>query len=77
MEKELVLVTGGSGYIASNIILQLLDQGYAVRTSVRSLDKMDRVKKIIAAGGIEHPTDLSFIETDLSSEKIGIKPWKA
>lgn len=69
MEKELVLVTGGSGYIASNIILQLLDQGYAVRTSVRSLDKMDRVKKIIAAGGIEHPTDLSFIETDLSSEK--------
>ena len=70
MEKELILVTGGSGYIASNIILQLLDQGYAVRTTVRSLDKMDRVKKIIAAGGIEHPADLSFIETDLSSEKL-------
>lgn len=68
MEKELVLVTGGSGYIASNIIIQLLEQGYAVRATVRSLDKIDRVKKIVRAGGIENPTDLSFIETELSSE---------
>lgn len=69
MAKELVLVTGGSGYIASNIILQLLEQGYAVRTTVRSSDKIDRVKKIITAGGIDKLDDLSFIETDLSSEK--------
>lgn len=48
MEKELFLVTGGSGYIASNIILQLLDQGYAVRTTVRSLDKIDRVNKSVS-----------------------------
>lgn len=69
MEKELVLVTGGSGYIASNIVLQLLEQGYMVRTTVRSLDKIERVKKIIRAGGIENLDNLSFIITDLSSEK--------
>lgn len=67
--KELVLVTGGSGYIASNIIIQLLKEGYGVRTTVRSLDKIERVKKIITAGGIKNLEDLSFIETDLSSEK--------
>ncbi|MGF2941325.1 SDR family oxidoreductase [Enterococcus xiangfangensis] len=69
MTNELVLVTGGSGYIASNIILQLLGQGYRVRTTVRSTAKINHVKKIIRAGGIEDLADLSFIETDLTSEK--------
>ncbi|WP_250037515.1 SDR family oxidoreductase [Paractinoplanes maris] len=34
-----VLVTGGSGFIAGHCILQLLDQGYDVRATVRSLDR--------------------------------------
>lgn len=34
-----VLVTGGSGFIAGHCILQLLDQGYDVRTTVRSLSR--------------------------------------
>ena len=38
MAKEPVLVTGGSGYIAGYAILQLLEQGYDVRTTVRSLE---------------------------------------
>lgn len=66
--KQLVLVTGGSGYIASNIIIQLLQQGYAVRATVRSLNKIERVKNIMITGGINSLDDLSFIETDLSSE---------
>ena len=33
MEK--VLVTGGSGFIALHCVQQLLDQGYAVRSTVR------------------------------------------
>lgn len=41
--KELVLVTGGSDFIVSHIILQLLEQGYAVRTTVRSMAKSQRI----------------------------------
>ena len=36
MTQERVLVTGGSGFIAGHCILQLLEQGYLVRTTVRS-----------------------------------------
>jgi nucleoside-diphosphate-sugar epimerase len=31
MDKELVLVTGGSGYIATYIMMALIRQGYRVR----------------------------------------------
>ena len=34
-----VLVTGGSGFIASHTILQLLGAGHQVRTTVRSLSR--------------------------------------
>ncbi|EXB52642.1 hypothetical protein L484_022419 [Morus notabilis] len=35
-EKGAVCVTGGAGYIASWLIMRLLDHGYSVRTTVRS-----------------------------------------
>jgi uncharacterized protein YbjT (DUF2867 family) len=35
MDKKLILVTGATGYIASKLIPELLDQGYAVRCLVR------------------------------------------
>lgn len=31
---EMVLVTGGNGYLGMQIILQLMQNGYAVRTTV-------------------------------------------
>ena len=34
-----VLVTGGTGYVAGWVIAELLDRGYDVRMTVRSLDK--------------------------------------
>ena len=37
-----VLVTGGSGFIASHAILQLLGAGYQVRTTVRNLSREAR-----------------------------------
>jgi nucleoside-diphosphate-sugar epimerase len=33
---ETVLVTGGSGFVASWCIAELLQRGYAVRTTLRS-----------------------------------------
>lgn len=35
-DKGTVCVTGGTGYIGSWLIMRLLDQGYHVRTTVRS-----------------------------------------
>lgn len=38
-----VLVTGGSGFVAMELISQLLVQGYAVHTTVRSLQNTAKV----------------------------------
>jgi nucleoside-diphosphate-sugar epimerase len=63
--KELVLVTGGSGFVASRCIIQLLEAGYQVRTTVRSLDREPEVRSVLKAGGIGHDYDLSFVAADL------------
>ena len=45
MDGKLIFVTGASGYIAKHIIAQLLEAGYRVRGSVRSLDRADAVRR--------------------------------
>lgn len=69
MKKELVLVTGGSGFIAVHIILKLLDQGYLVRATLRTLSRQDEVKSMLAQGGVTDFTNLEFIQTDLTSDR--------
>ncbi|ABR35737.1 MULTISPECIES: SDR family oxidoreductase [Clostridium] len=68
MEKELVLVTGGSGFIAVHIILKLLKRGYRVRTTLRTLSRQDEVKSMLAKGGAVDFENLEFIQTDLTSD---------
>lgn len=51
MSGELVLVTGGSGFIGAHCILQLLRAGYRVRTTVRSLAREADVRAMLKAGG--------------------------
>ena len=53
MTGELVLVTGGSGFVGSHCIVALLDAGYRVRTTVRSLGREQEVRDMVAAGGVE------------------------
>jgi len=62
---ELVLVTGGSGFIGAHCILQLLDAGYRVRTTVRSLDREPGVRAMLKDGGDR----LTFAAADLTSDK--------
>jgi nucleoside-diphosphate-sugar epimerase len=60
-----VLVTGGSGFIGSHAILELLAAGYEVRTTVRSLKREPDVRAMLKAGGAEPGEKLAFVEADL------------
>ena len=46
MEK--VLVTGGSGYIGLHCISLLLKEGYAVRTSLRSMKRKKEIQEALS-----------------------------
>ena len=66
--KETVLVTGGSGFIASYCIITLLNHGYKVRATLRSLKKSELVKQMLKQGGVQTVEGLSFVEADLQDE---------
>jgi nucleoside-diphosphate-sugar epimerase len=61
-------VTGGSGFIASHTIVQLLAAGHRVRTSVRSLGREGGVRAMLKEGGAEAADQVSFIAADLESD---------
>ncbi|WP_109484376.1 SDR family oxidoreductase [Occallatibacter savannae] len=63
-----VLVTGGSGFIASHTMLQLLAAGYRVRTTVRNLSREADVRAMLRNGGAEPGEQLSFVAADLMSD---------
>ena len=54
-----VLVTGGSGFVGSHCILQLLAGGHNVRTTVRNLKREGDVRAILKVGGAEPLTTTS------------------
>ncbi len=68
MANELVLVTGGSGFIGAHCILQLLQGGYRVRTSVRTLGREAEVRAMLKTGGVDAGDALSFAAADLMSD---------
>uniref|UniRef100_A0ACD5UG29 Uncharacterized protein n=1 Tax=Avena sativa TaxID=4498 RepID=A0ACD5UG29_AVESA len=54
--RKTACVTGGSGYIASALIKTLLEKGYAVKTTVRDPDDMEKnshLKELQALGPLE------------------------
>jgi dihydroflavonol-4-reductase len=68
MAENRVLVTGGSGFVAGHCIVQLLEKGYQVRTTVRSLAKEAAVREVLASAGIASDAPLSFVVADLTSD---------
>ncbi len=68
MSGELVLVTGGSGFIGAHCIVQLLAAGYTVRTTVRSLSREADVRAMLKTGGAEPGDSLSFAVADLLTD---------
>ncbi|CAJ0929546.1 unnamed protein product, partial [Mesorhabditis belari] len=74
MEEKLVLVSGASGYLASWCIKLLLERGYRVRGTVRSLknpQKVDPVRKLEPTG-----KRLELVEADLMKDDTWPKAVK-
>jgi nucleoside-diphosphate-sugar epimerase len=63
-----ILVTGGSGFIGSHCILQLLATGHQVRTTLRSLKRENDVRSMLKEGGGGSADRLSFIAADLQQD---------
>jgi len=64
-----VLVTGGSGFVGSHTILQLLAAGHTVRTTVRNLNREPELRALFEQNGAG-PTSgrLSFFAASLESD---------
>ncbi|MCF6404467.1 hypothetical protein L3C95_16340 [Chitinophaga filiformis] len=58
-DKGTVLVTGGIRFVARQIILQLLQKSYRVRTTVRSLASKTQLQNLTA------PEDFTALETNV------------
>jgi nucleoside-diphosphate-sugar epimerase len=65
---ETVLVSGGSGYIGSWCVIELLRRGYVVRATVRNLKSEAPVRAVIDALGHAHNA-LSFHAANLTSDE--------
>ena len=68
LNDALVLVTGGTGFIAQHCILALLDRGYRVRTTLRSPAREAEMRDNLRAGGIEAGGRLTVASADLRDD---------
>ncbi|GAA4925495.1 aldehyde reductase [Mucilaginibacter defluvii] len=67
-DKATVLVTGGTGFVARQVILQLLQKGYRVRTTVRNLASTTELKKTLIDQGVAAIDHLSFAVAELTTD---------
>ena len=63
-----VLVTGGSGFVGSHCIVQLLAAGHEVRTTVRNLAREGDVRAMLKEGGVQDAARLTFAAADLTRD---------
>jgi len=69
VNQDLVLVTGATGYVARHCITQLLERGYKVRGTLRSMARASQTASAItgALKARERIADLSFVEAQLTN----------
>lgn len=63
-----VLLTGSSGFIAKQVALKLLNAGYAVRGTLRRMDRADEVRAALAPYLTETAGTLGFVQADLEAD---------
>ena len=68
MSQDLVLVTGGSGFVATHCIDQLLRAGYNVRTTVRTLAREPDVRAMLRNAGSPRQESLTFAAANLTED---------
>ncbi|MGI5455500.1 SDR family oxidoreductase [Streptomyces sp. CA-249302] len=64
-----VLVTGGTGFLGSRTIAQLLTAGHTVTTTVRSLARRPDLERMLAVAGAPHADGVTCVEADLTSDQ--------
>ena len=69
-DKGLILVTGATGFVGKWVVIQLLQAGYDVRGTIRSLSRAAEVKAGVATQTGEGPLSrLELVEADLLDDK--------
>jgi nucleoside-diphosphate-sugar epimerase len=63
-----VLVTGGSGFIASHCIIKLLEAGHRVRATLRSPTREREARAMVTEGRADPGQRLSYHAADLTSD---------
>lgn len=71
MKNQKVLVTGGTGFVGIHTILQLLEKGYVVNTTLRSLAKKDTIIQALQESGITDFNKLFFFEATYCRQRLG------
>ena len=69
MTRDLVLVTGGSGFLAGHCILSLLAAGYDVRTTLRDPARESALREGLRAAGIDAGGRLQIAVADLMRDE--------
>lgn len=71
-QKQLVTVTGATGFIAKHIVLALLNGGYRVRGTSRSNARQDEMRHALAprvGEGVDLERDFALVTADLLAEE--------
>jgi nucleoside-diphosphate-sugar epimerase len=63
-----VLVTGGSGYLGTQLIAALLRDGCSVRAVVRSVEREDDAREAVRRGGADD-SGLEFVTAELTADE--------
>lgn len=76
-EKGLVLVTGATGFVGKWVVIQLLQAGYPVRGTIRSLSRADEVRAGVATQtGEDALQRLELVEADLLDDSGWAAPMQ-